>query len=155
MLAAAAGLVPAGGSFNPFANEINFLLGAYILEDVCVTALAGAAALLTDPNNIAYAASILGAEGYQAGIIRAYLAGIGAGDATNAISALRSKLSGTGDNGTDYNSNPYNFTNVDYAGLIFRRNTSQVLSIAYGTNVPGTNKGLFFPNGVNGTINTI
>lgn len=155
VLAAAAGLVPAGGSFNPFANEINFLLGAYILEDVCVTALAGAAALLTDPTNISYAASILGAEGYQAGIIRAYLAGIGAGDATNAISALRSKLSGTGDNGTDYDSNPYNFTNVDYAGLIFRRNTSQVLSIAYGTNVAGTSKGLFFPNGVNGTINTI
>ena len=155
VLAAAAGLVPAGGSFNPFANEINFLLGAYILEDVCVTALAGAAALLTDPTNISYAASILGAEGYQAGIIRAYLAGIGAGDATNAISALRSKLSGTGDNGTDYDSNPYNFTNVDYAGLIFRRNTSQVLSIAYGTNVAGTTKGLFFPNGVNGTINTI
>ncbi len=155
VLAAAAGLVPAGGSFNPFSSEINFLLGAYILEDVCVTALAGAAALLTDPTNIAYAASILGAEGYQAGLIRAYLAGTGAGDATNAISALRSKLSGTGDNGTDYMSNPFNFTNVDQNGQIFRRNTSQVLSIAYGTNVAGTSKGLFFPNGVNGTINTI
>ncbi len=155
VLAAAAGLVPAGGSFDPYSSEINFLLGAYVLEDVCVTALTGAAALLTDPTNLAYAASLLGAESYQAGLIRAYLAGVGAGDATNAISALRQTLSGVGDHGTDYNSNPFNFTNTDFAGQAYRRTTSQVLSIAYGNSTPGTASGLFFPSGVNGTIKTV
>ncbi len=155
VLAAAAGLVPAGGSFDPYSSEINFLLGAYVLEDVCVTALAGAAALLTNPDNIAYAASLLGAESYQAGLIRAYLAGVGAGDATNAISALRQTLSGVGDHGTDYDSNPFNFTNTDSTGQAYRRTTSQVLAIAYGNSTPGTAMGLFFPSGVNGTITTV
>lgn len=156
-LAVAAGLSTADSStpFNPYANEVNFLLGAYILEDVCVTALAGAAALLTVPDNISYAASLLGAEGYQAGAIRGYLADIGGGDATNAISALRATLGGTFDNGTNADGNPWNFTNVDYNGQVARRTTSQVLSIAYGTNAVGTNKGLFFPNGVNGSITTV
>jgi len=155
LLAEAAGLAPAGGSFNPYANEVNFLLGAYVLEDVCVSALAGAAMLLTNPNNVSYAASMLAAEGYQAGAIRGYLSDIGGGAATNAISALRATLSGTFDNGTDADSNPFNITNVDYNGQVARRSTSQILSIAYGTSVSGTSKGLFFPNGVNGAITTI
>ena len=155
-LAVAAGLAePGGPPFNPFASEVAFLLGAYVLEDVCVTALAGAAALLTIPNNIAYAASLLGAEGCQAGAIRGYLAEIGAGAATNAISMLRATLGGTFDNGTNADGNPFNFTNVDYNGQVARRTTSQVLSIAYSNNATGTNKGGFFPSGVNGTITTV
>ena len=152
-LAINAGLAePGGPPFNPYANEVNFLLGAYVLEDVCVTALAGAAALLTVPDNIAFASSLLGAEGAQAGAIRGYLAEIGAGAATNAISKLRATLGGTFDNGTDADGNPFNFTNVDYNGQVARRTTSQVLSIAFGNNAPGTNKGGFFPSGVNGDI---
>ncbi len=151
-LAAAAGL---GSSFNPFASEVNFMVGAYILEDVCVTALAGAADLLTIPANVSYAAGLLGAESYQAGAIRSFLADVGGGTVTNAISALRAELGGTFDNGTNYESNPFNFTNVDYNGQVARRTTSQVLSIAYGSNVPGTAMGGFFPNGVNGTIFTV
>ena len=122
-----------------------------MLEDVCVTALAGAAALLSDPTNVAYAASLLGAESYQAGAIRGYLAEIGAGDATNAISALRAKLGGTFDNGTSVTGNPFNFTNVDIEAQVARRTPSQVLAIAYGSNVPGTTQGGFFPVGVNGS----
>ncbi len=155
VLATAAGLVAPGVSFNPYANEINFLLGAYVLEDVCVTALAGAAALLTSPDNIAYAAGLLGAESYQAGLIRSYLSEIGGGAATNAISALRAKLSGVGDNGTDANGNPYNFTNVDINSQAYRRTPSQVLTIAYGASAPGTSSGLFFPAGVNGAVTTV
>jgi hypothetical protein len=45
------------------------------------------------------------------------------------------------------------------SGFAFARTTSQVLSILYGSNgvpaVSGTAKGGFFPNGVNGTINTV
>lgn len=155
VLATSAGLIAPGQTFNPYDNEVDFLLGAYVLEDTCVTALAGAAALLTSPDNIAYAAGLLGAESYQAGLIRSYLSEVGGGLATNAISALRAKLSGVGDNGTDSEGNPYNFSNGDLNAQAFRRTTSQILTIAYGNSVSGTSSGLFFPAGVNGTIKSV
>ena len=156
-LAMAAGLISEGEVFNPFQSETNFLLGAYILEDVCITALCGAAALINSPVNLAYAASILGVEGYQIGMLRQRLSAIGAGPATNAISALRSTLSnqvqnvGVDDNGTDFNMNPFNFTNVDINGQAFRRTPQQVLNIAYGG--ASASQGGFFPLGVMGAIN--
>jgi hypothetical protein len=151
-LAAAAGLIQPGQTFNPYAGDVAFLLGAYVIEDVCVTALAGAAALLTNKDNVEAAAGLLGVEAYQAGAIRTLLANVGAGAATDAISALRASLSGVGDNGTLVQGQPYNFTNVDSNALVFRRTPQQVLNIAYG----GTGRlgvgGGNFPNGVNGTI---
>lgn len=158
-LAAAAGIIPAGATFNPFTSEANFFVGAYVLEDVCVTALCGAAAVLTDPTNVAYAASILGIEGYQVGLIRSYLSEIGGDAVTNAISTLRATLSngvipGTiaDDVGTGGNNNPFNFTNADINAQAFRRTPQQVLGIAYGSKVSGAAAGGFFPNGVNGSI---
>ncbi len=151
-LAQAAGLVGPNDTFNPFADEISFLLGAYIFEDVGVTAYAGAANLLTDKGNLSYAASVLAVEGYHAGAIRGYLSQVGAGNATNAISALRAKLGGVPDNGTAITGNPYYFTNVDYNGQTYRRTTQQVLNIVYGGASPTA--GLFFPKGVNGLFNS-
>ncbi len=150
-LAIAAGLATQGGAaFDPFSNEVDFLLGAYIFEDVGVTAYAGAASLLTGAN-LTYAASVLSVEAYHAGAIRGYLSRIGAGDATNAISALRASLAGAADdNGTDYNGNPYAFNNVDYNGTSYRRTPEQVLNIVYGSTTAAS--GLFFPLGVNGGI---
>ncbi len=157
-LAIAAGLINQGQTFNPFADEISFLLGSYIFEDVGVTAYAGAASSLTSPANLSYAASVLAVEGYHAGAIRGYLSRIGAGNATNAISKLRATLSNAADdNGTSITGNPYNFNNVDYNGTSYRRTTSQVLNIVYGAApTPGTtvSKGLFFPLGVNGNISS-
>ena len=156
-LAVAAGLIASGQTFSPFASETNFLLGAYVLEDVCVTALCGAAPLISSKINLAYAASILGVEGYQVGLIRSRLSAIGAGVATDAISALRSNLSnavvnmGVNDLGTNANGNAFNFTNADVNAQAFRRTPQEVLSIAYGG---GTAGGGFFPNGVNGPITT-
>ncbi len=151
-LAVAAGLITQGQTFNPFASEVDFLLGAYIFEDVGVTAYAGAANVLTSPDSVAYAASVLAAEAYHAGAIRGYISNIGGGAATNAISALRATLSGVQDDfGTDADGNPFNITNLDINGQAFRRTPQQVLSIVYGG---GTTSGLFFPNGMNGTIAT-
>ncbi len=152
-LAIAAGLIAPGQTFNPFADPISFLLGAYVIEDVCVTALAGAAALLTSKTNVAAAAGLLGTEGYQAGMIRTLLSDLGAGQATDAISALRASLSDVADDfGTTIPGNAYNFVPNDINGLAFRRTPSQVLNIAYGGGA-AANYG-FFPNLVNGTINS-
>ncbi len=160
-LAMAAGLISAGQAFDPFATEANFFVGAYVLEDVCVTALCGAAALITNPVNLAYAGSILGVEGYQVGLIRSYLSEIGGDIATDAISTLRATLANaitpTGvpdDVGTGAEGNPFNFTNGDINAQAFRRTPQQVLAIAYGTTAVGATGGGFFPNGANGTFTT-
>ena len=132
-LAIAAGLIAPGQTFNPFADDISILLAAYVIEDVCVTALAGAARLLTNPDNVEAAAGLLGTEAYQAGAIRTLLSDLGAGVATDAISNLRATLSGKPDDvGTLIPGNAYNFVPNDVNSLAFRRTTTQVLNIAYG-----------------------
>ena len=152
-LAQAAGL---GSSFDPFASDVNFLTGAYIFEDVGVTAYAGAASLLTVGANLTYAANILAVEAYHSGAIRGFLAELGAGATTDAISNLRTTLSqqikavGTDDYGTNAQGNAYNFASSDVNALCFRRTPQQVLNIVYGGAAP--TGGLFFPEGVNGAI---
>ena len=160
-LAFDAGLITDGQTFNPFASEIDFIIGSYVFEDVGVTAYAGGASFLQlNGPNIPYAASILAMEGYHAGAIRGYLASQGGGAVTNAISNLRNTLSGntsptTDDNGTDLSANggsPYNIVNADSNAQVYRRTFNQVLSIVYGDPTSGATEGLFFPAGVNGAI---
>ena len=150
-LAMAAGLITAGQTFNPFADEIAFLIGSYIFEDVGVTAYGGGAAYLNTPANIAYAASVLAIEGYHAGAIRGFLASNGGGTVTNAISGLRATLSNAqDDNGTSVSGNPYNIVNSDLSGQSYRRTFNQVLNIVYGG--ASASGGLFFPAGMSGTV---
>ena len=163
-LAQLAGLIPMGspvGTFNPFASELGFLIGAYIFEDVGVTAYAGAAGALTNPDIISYGSSILAVEAMHAGLIRSYLSEIGGGKVTNAISAVRQLVSNVQDNGTDLSGmldsagNPgsaFNFVNTDYNGQVFRRTPQQVLNVVYGASGTGVTGGGFFPNGVNGAL---
>ena len=150
-LAVAAGLITAGQTFNPYADDISFLLGASIFEDVGVTAYAGAARYLGNPNYLEAAAGILAVEAYHSGAIRTLLANIGAGVAFGLISALRATLSGKADDqGILIPGNNYNIVPNDVNALAFRRSTTQVLNIVYG-NTTAT-PGLFFPNGLNGNI---
>ena len=147
--AVAAGLIQPGQTFNPYADDISFLLGAYILEDVCVSTVAGTARYLTNKDNVEAGAGILGVEGYHAGAIRTLLANVGAGVATDALSNLRARLSGVGDQGTQVPGQPYNFTNTDANALVYRRLPQQSLNIFYAGIPTG---GGFFPTRVNGTI---
>ena len=149
-LAIAAGLIVPGQTFNPFADDVSFLLGAFVFEDVGVTAYGGAAALITNKDLLSYAASVLAVEAYHGGAIRTLLANIGAGVAVNRITELRARLSGANDERPlTIPGNSYNFAPTDSQGQTFRRTPRQVLNIVYGGSGAS---GLFFPAGLNGNI---
>jgi len=149
-LAKAAGL---GSSFDPFASETNFLLGAFIFEDVGVTAYSGAAGLISDKTYLDKAAGILAVEAYHAGSIRLriFADGSAAQTASSQIAAARASLDGTGndDIGVGVSGGAATIVDADQNAIAFSRTTTQVLSIVYGG---GTSGGAFFPNGLNGTI---
>jgi hypothetical protein len=173
-LASAAGI---GASFDPFANDLDFLVGAYIFEDVGVTAYSGAAPLLTMSANLAAAAGILGVEAYHAGLVRTSIfiadpdGKAGLQGYTQQISATRMKLDGSStvdDIGVGFQTvsvEPANTTNgaatiVDAQtgspnySKTYSRSTMQVLNIVTGdANIPASGAkytGVFFPNGLNG-----
>jgi len=93
--ALAAGLITPGQTFNPFASEANFLLGAFIFEDVGVTAYKGAARFISNKDYLEAAAGILAVEAYHAGIIRTVLFQNGVINAPNLISRARDNVAGT------------------------------------------------------------
>jgi hypothetical protein len=171
-LASAAGIA---ASFDPFANDLDFLVGAYIFEDVGVTAYSGAAPLLTMSSNLAAAAGILGVEAYHAGLVRTSIFSadptgkVGLQGYTQQISAVRMKLDGssttddigvglqtvfvqpfaeTGSTIVDAQTGSPNYSKT------YSRSTTQVLNIVTGdVNIPASGAkytGVFFPNGLNG-----
>lgn len=150
-LAQAAGI---GDTFDPFADEVSFLLGSFIFEDVGVTAYRGGAGLLTDPTIVSYAAGILGVEAYHAATVRASLLSLNDQTVTRTvrkISDLRDALDGAGDDDQGiFVKGHANVVPTDQNSLVFARTTDQVLNIVYGA--PGAHSGLFFPNGLNGAI---
>jgi hypothetical protein len=146
-LAVAAGLIKQGQTFNPFADEESFFIGAYIFEDVGVTAYLGALASITNPAYITAAGGIMAVEGYHAATIRARLTDAHAARAAQAISNLRATLSGAADDeGIKTPDGKVNIAPTDSNGLAFARTTRPVLNIVYGAQ--NVNSGLFFPNGI-------
>jgi hypothetical protein len=158
---ATAAKIPNGSNFNPYASDDDFLVGAYVFEDVGVTAYHGAAPLLTTPSNLTVAAGILAVEAYHAGLIRTTInyidpTGTSIASYTNLISTLRASLSQAGLLGVapgPYDTNPDDFglapfqvslggggnvtatrlTDADQTNVIaFARNTTQVLNIVTG-----------------------
>jgi hypothetical protein len=119
-LATAAG-IPGGSGFSPYVNDETFLVGAYVFEDVGVTAYHGAASLLTESANLSVAAGILAVEAYHAGLVRTTInyidpTGTSIAGYTNLISTLRASLALaaspvtlTGAAANPYDSNPDDF----------------------------------------------
>ena len=154
-LASAAGIGPA---FDPFANDLNFLLGAFIFEDVGVTAYKGAAALITNKDVLTAAAGILSAESSHSAIVRTVLFAR-SDDAVADVLGIVKKISDLRDvldGPTDLDQpliGPDGYANLvvlDANGIAFSRTTRQVLNIVYGA--ANATSGLFFPNGLNGQI---
>lgn len=147
--------------FNPYASDVNFLIGALILKDVIATAYKGLVPLIGTPSFIAGAAGVLGTEAYHAGLIRTLLyqkavANSSILSTVAAISTYRDSLDGSttldkGIAGAD--STISNIAPVDGNGITFSRTTGQVLNILF-LNKAAVTTGGFYPAGVNGTVNT-
>lgn len=155
-------------TFSPYANQLFFLHGAFIFEDVGVTAYKGASPLVTNKTYLEAAAGILGVEAYHASEVRTLLyaerntvaipaGAVGSSVALDvkaivgAISALRDVLGGEGDKDQGIvRDGKANIVPTDANGIAFSRTPRGVLNIVYGA--AGASSGLFFPAGVNGSF---
>lgn len=144
-------------SFTPFASYAAYLIGAFIFEDVGVTAYHGAALALTSKANLTTGAEIHAVEAYHAASIRAQIVATDfiAGNTTyttiaNQVSTLRGSLGG----GMETQLGPTSIVAADSTNSIgFKRSPDQVMHIVYGTGgAAGVTKGGFFPAGLNGKI---
>ncbi|GIW34930.1 ferritin-like domain-containing protein [Meiothermus sp.] len=161
-----AGSAASGGAitnFDPFANELFFIHGAFIFEDVGVTAYKGAAKLITDKNNVLDpAAGILAVEAYHAGLIRLLLhdrkdmmvtSSLTVAQVAQAISDLRGSVGGGKDEGIT-RMGKANLVAADSNAVAYGRTPSEVLKIVYLTGNAGVSMGGFFPMGLNGSLKT-
>ncbi|RWM16376.1 MAG: ferritin-like domain-containing protein [Mesorhizobium sp.] len=144
-----------GADFDPFGNQMNFVLGGMLFEDVGVTAYAGAATVLKNKDFLAAAAGILAVEAYHMGMARSSLYRMGeeAWKAANAVSDARDKIDGSEDK--DQGIQVDGMANIVPStpdAIAFTRTPQEVLRIVYLTDQAGVSKGGFYPNGMNGAI---
>lgn len=148
-------------------STANYIAFARLFEDVGVTAYAGAATDLTG-QNLQYAAQILAVEAFHSGAIRLVDIQQGAPYIPKAVipadgddvppydpGSVSAAANGPTSKGGFFATAGAAMTNNTLPGLAFARTPSQVLAIVYANTASGTSKGGFYPNGMNGTINTI
>ncbi len=152
--ARAAGLIGPRQTFDPYANENNFLLAAFIFEDVGVTAYKGAAPLIRNKAYLEAAAGILATEAYHAATVRTSLYEKDLQGPARKISDARDSLDGPmeRDAGIGW-PNIANIVPTNKNGVVRSRNAARVLNIVYLT-PKKARRGGFFPKGVNGPVNT-
>ena len=171
-----AGIIAMTDTFDPYANELNFLLASFVFNDVGVTAYKGAAPLISNKTYLEASAGLLAAESYHAGLIRTVLYARGV-DTTNSaydasiltkvgmISDARDSVDGPSDddqgiapNGTATATTTTVMSNIvptDANSIAYGRTTGEVLNVVFLNTAGGAQtSGGFFPSGINGRINT-
>ena len=150
-------------------GEALFLHGAFIFEDVGVTAYKGAARYIVNPNFLEAAAGILAVEAYHAGEVRTFLYGADRRRAnlyngldtwtiTAAISAARDGLDGSAelDEGivaearfglTTQAHGGANIVPTNNSAIAYSRTPRQVANIVLLTSDNSATTGGFFPGG--------
>ncbi len=148
------------GTFDPYASDENFLLAAFLFEDVGVTAYEGAVSIINTTLLLDAAAGILATEAYHAGLIRTTLYSKGVTTtpslltSAQQISDARDNLDGpTDDDQGIGDATTANLVPTDATGLVYTRTPGQVLNVVY-LNSNAVVGGGFFPNGFNGNIMT-
>lgn len=153
-----AGVAQAAGlpDFDPFANEMNFFLGAMLFEDVGVTAYKGSARNIRNKQILESAAGILASEGYHMGAVRSVIYKMGDEWRRRSvnISEARDRLDGPQDlDQPVVQVGPMsNVVPANENGIAFGRTPQHVLNIVYGNPAAGVTMGGFYPEGFNGRI---
>lgn len=154
-IARTAGLIGLSDTFDPYANELNFLLGAFMLQDVLVTAYRGLIPSIAAPVLLNSVADILTAKAFHAAMIRAQLYARGATvrAQTDQLSAARDSFDGStdSDQGVTGSATTANIVPADVDGIVFGRTPGQVLNVFY-TNNTAVSGGGFYPAGVTSTF---
>nr|XP_027192146.1 desiccation-related protein PCC13-62-like [Cicer arietinum] len=160
--------------FDPYANDINFLLASYVIPYVGLTGYVGANPLLQNATSRRLVGGLLGVESGQDAVIRTLLYqadnqkllvkpyDVSVAEFTNRISTLRNKLGhgGLKDEGLvvskkqgSEGSVSGNILAGDKYSLSYPRTPQEILRIVYGSgneSVPGG----FYPHGGKGHIAT-
>nr|XP_009759793.1 PREDICTED: desiccation-related protein PCC13-62-like [Nicotiana sylvestris] len=156
--------------FNPYANDINYLLASYVIPYIGLTGYIGANPKLHSPTSKRLLAGLLGVESGQDAVLRALLYergrenvepyGITVVEFTNRISELRNKLGRHGLKDEGLKVKPTvgaegkirgNILAGDKYSLSYDRTPEEILRIVYGSgneNKPGR----FYPKGADGRI---
>ncbi|KAL3829318.1 hypothetical protein ACJIZ3_018120 [Penstemon smallii] len=160
-------LVP---SFDPYANDINYLLASYVIPYVGLTGYVGANPKLQTPSSRKLVGGLLGVESGQDAVLRTLLYERGkvrvspyrytVAEFTNKISNLRNKLGKEGLKDEGLIVQPVEGAEGKIAGnvlvgdqysLSFARTPQEILRIVYATAQENTPGG-FYPQGADGQI---
>jgi len=156
--------------FDPYANDINYLLASYVIPYVGLTGYVGANPRLQSSTAKALVAGLLGVESGQDAVIRALLYEramvkvlpyeFTVADFTNRISDLRNKLGKDGIKDEGLIVPPSQGAEGRISGnvlagnefsLAFGRTPEEILRIVYGSGKENTPGG-FYPKGADGKI---
>jgi len=148
------------GSFDPFANDDNFLLSAFFFQDFAVSAYKGVSALITNKTYLEGLMGIMATKAHHAAFVRMTLLQKGIANpalitAANAISDVRDSLDGSADldQGIAPRGAVSNIAPADSNGVGLGRTPGQSMNIVYLQRA-SVSAGGFFPSGLNGTVRT-